>query len=72
MVAELLWLELVWIVDWWAGVKVVFLFFFISLKFIAFFKSLVIYYNCKSDYSPVIKSAVSSLDTLKCNKQIIG
>ncbi|GKD80610.1 hypothetical protein Tco_1347449, partial [Tanacetum coccineum] len=21
MVAELLWLELVWIVDWWAGVK---------------------------------------------------
>lgn len=46
MVAELLWLELVWIVDWWAGVKVVFLFFFISLKFIAFFKSLVIYYNC--------------------------
>lgn len=22
MVAELLWLELVWVVDWWAGVKV--------------------------------------------------
>ena len=22
MVAELLWLELVWLIDWWAGVKV--------------------------------------------------
>lgn len=33
MVAELLWLELVWIVDWWAGVKVIFIYLFILLKF---------------------------------------
>ncbi|KAF5772016.1 putative 1-acylglycerol-3-phosphate O-acyltransferase [Helianthus annuus] len=24
-VAELLWLELIWIVDWWSGVKVIFI-----------------------------------------------
>lgn len=23
MVAELLWLELVWLIDWWAGVQVI-------------------------------------------------
>ena len=32
MVAELLWLELVWIVDWWAGVKVWILSYFMLFR----------------------------------------